>query len=348
LTGGLEVLAIRGLPEIRPGDDLAALIVAAAHDCGIGLRDGDVVAVSSKAVAKAEDRYAPGEDADQRASAIASQTVRVVAQRLTPRGAARIVESASGPVLAAAGVDASNVPAGADGAARVLLLPADPDASARGLRTRLTGHTGVRRLAVVVTDTLGRPWRVGQTDAAVGAAGLVVAEDLSGHPDTQGRPMEVTLRALADEVAAAADLVKGKTDGAPVAVLRGLAALVIDGDGAGAAALLRPAGEDWFRHGHAEAARAAIGVGPETEGAPLRPVAGDDDVRRLERAVAVTAASGVADGLALTVDAAGRPAIAITSPDRASWVAAGALAQRLVVAAWAEELPLRLDDIRIS
>ena len=156
------------------------------------------------------------------------------------------METRQGLVLAAAGVDNSNTPPGT-----VALLPEDPDASARRLRKDLSGRLGIR-LAVIVTDTLGRPWRMGQTDAAIGAAGIVPARDHRGETDTFGNLLEVTLAAVADEIAAAADLVKGKTGGIPVAVVRGLGELVTTDDGPGATALIRPAGEDMFRFGSAE------------------------------------------------------------------------------------------------
>jgi len=347
----IELIAVPGLPEVQPGDDLAALVLQALQ-AGPGLADGDVLAVSSKMVAKAEGRFAAGATAQERDAAVTSQTERVVAQRRTPRGLARIVRSTSGPVLAAAGVDASNVPDGADGSARVLLLPADPDASARRLRAAVAAATG-RRIGVLLTDTLGRPWRVGQTDAAIGAAGVRVVDDLTGRPDAQGRVMEVTVRALADELAAAADLVKNKTDGVPLAVVRGLAPLVTPHDGPGAAALLRGAAEDWFRFGHAEAARAALGVLPEDAGVEPQPLLPQALAARVERAVTV-AVRAASPGAASTVPTVGGvplvtsapsddgSAVTVTvgpvPPTLSGWFAAGTLAQRLVVAAWAEDV----------
>jgi coenzyme F420-0:L-glutamate ligase/coenzyme F420-1:gamma-L-glutamate ligase len=178
----------------------------------------------------------------------------VVATREHPGGVTRIVENRLGIVAAAAGVDASNTPEGT-----VLLLPVDPDASARRLRTELGRRCGVN-VAVVITDTLGRPWRQGQTDAAIGLAGMAPLLDLRGGTDSAGRLLNATVTAVADEIAAAADLVKGKTSGCPVAVLRGLAQLVAAPAGgragpeeAGAAKLIRPAEQDMFRLGTAEA-----------------------------------------------------------------------------------------------
>jgi coenzyme F420-0:L-glutamate ligase / coenzyme F420-1:gamma-L-glutamate ligase len=230
----VSAIPVRGLPEVTPGADLAGLIGAAAPD----LRDGDILVVTSKIVSKAEGRLIQAD----REQAVDAEMVRLVARR----GPARIVETRHGLVMAAAGVDNSNTPPGT-----VALLPIDPDASARRLRKDLSAKLGVS-VGVVITDTLGRPWRIGQTDAAIGAAGLAPARDYRGQRDTFGNLLEVTLIAVADEIAAAADLVKGKTDGVPVAVVRGLAELVTDGDGPGAAALIRPASEDMFRFGSAE------------------------------------------------------------------------------------------------
>lgn len=230
----VSVTPVTGLPEITEGADLARLIEAAAP----GLADGDILVVTSKVISKAEGRLVKA-DRDQ---AIDSETVRLVARR----GPAKIVETRHGLVLAAAGVDNSNTPPGT-----VALLPIDPDASARRLRKDLHGRLDVR-IGIVITDTLGRPWRIGQTDAAIGAAGISPVRDYRGQPDTFGNLLEVTLTAVADEIAAAADLVKEKVSSVPAAVVHGLAELVTDGDGPGAAALIRPASEDMFRFGSAE------------------------------------------------------------------------------------------------
>ena len=191
------------MPEIHAGDDLPAIVVATVG----ALEAGDVVVVSSKVVSKAEGRQVVAEDREQ---AITDETVRVVAVReQAGGGVTRIVENRLGIVGAAAGVDASNVEPGT-----VLLLPVDPDASAARLRTALIAATGVA-VGVIVTDTLGRPWRHGQTDIAIGAAGIVLVDDLRGLPDASGRPMGVTVVAIADEIAALADLVKGKAENRP-------------------------------------------------------------------------------------------------------------------------------------
>ncbi|NLT55414.1 MAG: coenzyme F420-0:L-glutamate ligase, partial [Actinomycetales bacterium] len=216
-TARLEAYGVHGVGEVRPGDDLAALLVTALRTSAVPLRDGDVLVVSSKVVSKADGHVHPGGSRDE---AIAASTVRVVAERTTPAGTARIVVSRAGPVLAAAGVDASNVAPG-----QVLTLPPDPDGAARRLLAGVTALTG-HRIGVVISDTAGRPWRLGQVDIAVGAAGIDVTDDLRGAVDGYGNPLEVTVRALADEIAALADLVKGKLDGVPAAVVRGLDRLV--------------------------------------------------------------------------------------------------------------------------
>jgi coenzyme F420-0:L-glutamate ligase / coenzyme F420-1:gamma-L-glutamate ligase len=239
--GGVRCWAPDGIPEIHAGDDLASIVVDAVG----ALEPGDVVVVSSKVVSKAEGRQVVAEDREQ---AITDETVRVVAVREQAGGGlTRIVENRLGIVGAAAGVDASNVEPGT-----VLLLPIDPDASAARLRTALIAANGFS-VGVIVTDTLGRPWRRGQTDIAIGAAGVAVVDDLRGVPDSAGRPMGVTVVATADEIAAMADLVKGKAERRPVAVVRGLARYVLDEDGPGARSIVRVGDEDMFRQGSSEA-----------------------------------------------------------------------------------------------
>ncbi|MFI1150451.1 coenzyme F420-0:L-glutamate ligase [Streptomyces sp. NPDC020817] len=234
-----EVRALAGIPEVRPGDDLARLIAAA----GPALRDGDVLLVTSKIVSKAEGRIVR---AESREDAIDAETVRVVARR----GALRIVENRQGLVMAAAGVDASNTEPGT-----VLLLPEDPDASAAAIRAGLRELLGVD-VGVIVTDTFGRPWRSGLTDVAIGAAGVRVLDDLRGGTDDRGNPLSATIVATADELAAAGDLVKGKANGLPVAVVRGLGHVL--GEGSAAADLVRAPADDMFRLGTSEAVREAV------------------------------------------------------------------------------------------
>ncbi|MET2714331.1 coenzyme F420-0:L-glutamate ligase [Streptomyces harbinensis] len=242
----IHLWPLPGIPEVRPGDSLAALIAGAAGTGEVpALADGDILVVTSKIVSKAEGRIL---EADDREAAIDAETVRVIARR----GTTRIVESRHGFVMAAAGVDASNTPKGT-----VLLLPEDPDASAARLRRELRELLSVD-VGVVITDTFGRPWREGVTDVAIGASGVAVLDDLRGGTDTHGNPLGMTITALADELAAAGDLVKGKTAGLPVAVLRGLAHRTDPDTPQTARALLRDPSLDMFRLGTSEAIREAV------------------------------------------------------------------------------------------
>jgi coenzyme F420-0:L-glutamate ligase / coenzyme F420-1:gamma-L-glutamate ligase len=237
----VEIRPVPGLPELRPGDDLAGLLAAAAP----WLRDGDIVVVTSKAVSKVEGRLlaVPPDPVGRelaRQAAITAETVRVVASR----GRTRIAQTRHGIVLASAGVDASNVRRD-----ELALLPLDPDASAARLRAQLRGRLGIE-VAVVVSDTIGRPWRIGLTDIAIGVAGMAALVDLRGAVDRHGNELELTEVAVADEVAAAADLGKGKLASVPAAVVRGLS--TVD-DKRGARAMVRRAEEDLFSLGTAEA-----------------------------------------------------------------------------------------------
>jgi coenzyme F420-0:L-glutamate ligase len=255
---GLTILPVAGLADIRPGDDLAALIAAALEEVPGGLADGDVLVVTSKVVSKAEGRLvpAPGDPVARdafRRELIDAETVRLVAQI----GRTKIVENHLGIVAAAAGIDASNVHAD-----EIALLPVDPDASAARLVAAFAERG--RRIGVVITDTQGRAWRNGVTDVAIGAAGVAVLDDHRGGVDEFGNELVVTQVAAGDEMAAAADLVKGKLSGIPVAVLRGLDAPGLPGTSSppdasspsggqaligGGRALIRPAGTDLFRLG---------------------------------------------------------------------------------------------------
>ncbi len=239
--GELRIIPVPGLPEFRPGDDLAEHLAAQAP----WLADGDVLVVTSKIVAKVEGRIVtapqdPEERDAVRRELVRSEAVRVLAQK----GRTLITENKLGIVQAASGVDGSNVEQG-----ELVLLPSDPDASAAALRSALAQRLGVD-VAVVVTDTMGRAWRNGQTDAAIGAAGLRVLHDYAGAVDGQGNELQVTQVAVADELAAAADLAKGKLGGVPVAVVRGLDP---HDDGSRAADLLRGGEDDLFWLGTAEA-----------------------------------------------------------------------------------------------
>jgi coenzyme F420-0:L-glutamate ligase/coenzyme F420-1:gamma-L-glutamate ligase len=237
---GVSVLPVPGLPEFSPGDDLAAAVVAAAP----WLADDDVVVVTSKVVAKVEGRLVrigAGDDREAaRQRAIDGETVRTVARR----GPLRIVQTPQGWVVAAAGIDASNVASDT-----LVLLPEDGDASARRLRARLRELAGVD-VAVVVSDTFGRTWREGLTDVAVGAAGIRALDDHRGALDAHGNRLETTRIAVVDELASAADLVKGKLAGVPVAVVRGLLVQRPDDDAdEGTRPLVRLPADDLFRYG---------------------------------------------------------------------------------------------------
>ncbi len=229
----IQIIPVEGIPEVGEGDDLAALIAARCT-----LLDGDVVVVTQKIVSKSEGRVV-GIDADradeERAEWVARETVRVVAKR----GDIVIAQTRHGLVCANAGVDVSNVPAG-----RLSLLPLDPDGSARRIREGLLRLTGVHA-GVIVSDTFGRPWRIGQTNVAIGAAGIQPVRNHIGDKDTFGNVLASTEIAVADEIAGAAELVMGKAEGIPVAIVRGAA---VAGDGT-ARLLIRQPEDDLFPNG---------------------------------------------------------------------------------------------------
>ena len=247
----ISVTAPDGVPEVGPGDDLVDLLLPL-----VDLVDGDVVVVTSKVVSKSEGRLVPGHDRD---AAIADEQVRVVARR----GPTLIVRTTHGLTMAAAGVDNSNVAVGT-----LVLLPVDPDASAARLRHAIAERAGVD-VGIVVTDTAGRAWREGQTDIAIGAAGLLVLDDHAGRVDAHGNPLAVTAPAVADEIAGVAELATGKLGGRPFAVVRGLAHLVLPpgDDGPGARALVRAEDADLFGYGAREAVvRALVGRAEDAVG----------------------------------------------------------------------------------
>jgi coenzyme F420-0:L-glutamate ligase/coenzyme F420-1:gamma-L-glutamate ligase len=245
----VQVLPVEGLPEIRGGAPLGSLIAEA-----IEVANGDVVVLSQKVVSKAEGRVRrladvePGERAVELAASLDKDPaiVQLVLDEsrsiVRAEGGVLIAETRSGLICANAGIDASNV--AEDGT--VTLLPEDPDASARAIRTEIAAATG-RRPAVVISDSFGRPWRLGQCDVAIGAAGLRVLDDWRGRRDREGRELTATLVAIADQVAAAADLARDKAAGVPACIVRGIGHHVTAEDGPGAAALRRPEGEDLFR-----------------------------------------------------------------------------------------------------
>ena len=249
--GHIEAVALAGLPEIEPGADLAALIATAAP----ALLDGDVVVVAHKAISKAQGRVRrlediePGPQARELAVALDKDPRHVQAildeagELIRAERGVLIVRTRHGFVCANAGIDESNAPA--EGV--LVLLPEDPDGAARELRAALAERSGGRRLAVVITDSFGRAWRHGQLDTAIGVAGLLPLDDWRGRRDRRGRELHASVAALADAVAATADLARTKDSGEPVVIVRGLAAHVRDDDGPGAAAIVRSRDEDLFR-----------------------------------------------------------------------------------------------------
>jgi coenzyme F420-0:L-glutamate ligase/coenzyme F420-1:gamma-L-glutamate ligase len=286
---GLSVLAPDGVPEVRAGDDLAALLVATLSPA-----DGDVVLVTSKVVSKAEGQVLTGTD---RAAAVEAELAEPGARVVARRGPTTIVRNRLGLTMAAAGVDASNVEPGS-----VLLLPADPDGTASRLRRELAERTGAN-VAVVVTDTAGRAWRAGQTDIAIGAAGLVVLDDHGGRTDGYGNELVVTAPAVADELAGVAELAQGKLAGRPFALVRGRADLVLPAgeDGPGAAALVRGEGEDLFGYGAREAVLRAL-AGDPADLTPFGAPATAEEVATAVSLVLGRPAEPVPGGLAVPAD----------------------------------------------
>ena len=244
----VELLPVEGLPEIGEGDGLGDLIADL-----IVLEQGDVVVIAQKVVSKAEGRTAvlrdvqPGERALELAAQLDKDPALVElilreSRRIVRSERVLIVETHHGLICANAGIDSSNAGPGGD----VVLLPVDPDASARLIRAELATVSGAR-VAVVISDSFGRPWRVGQTEVAIGCAGLAPLDDWRGRDDRDDRELVATEIALVDQIAAAADLVRDKASGTPVVIARGLGERVTGEDGPGAGALLRDAAEDLFR-----------------------------------------------------------------------------------------------------
>lgn len=303
----LTVTAVEGIGEVRPGVDLADLVVEHAE-----VREGDVVVVTSKIVSKALG-LATTRDKDE---VIADGTDRVVAQR----GGTRIVRTHHGLTMAAAGVDASNLDAGS-----VLPLPPDPDGEARRIRAGVAERTGLR-IGVIISDTAGRAWRVGQTDLAIGCAGVLPFESFAGRTDTHGNPLAVTAPAVADEIAGAAELASGKLGGRPLVIVRGLSDhLLLDDDGPGAAALIRDEDGDLFGLGAREAVLAA--VAGTSRGFPSPDATLDELLEQLDTHVAVSV-----DGDLVSL-----------SPEPDQLLDAGRVAERLRILAAAHRLPLRIE-----
>ncbi|SCF34390.1 coenzyme F420-0:L-glutamate ligase / coenzyme F420-1:gamma-L-glutamate ligase [Micromonospora matsumotoense] len=324
----LEILPVPGIGDVTEGDDLAVLIGTAAP----WLRDGDVLVVTSKIVSKAEGRLVdvPADGPERLAArdeVLAAETARVVAVR----GQTRIVQTHHGFVMATAGIDASNVDK-----TRLVLLPVDPDASARSLRAALRDRYRID-VAVIISDTMGRPWRNGLTDVALGVAGMAAIRDHRGEVDPYGNELQLTQMAVVDELAGAGELIKGKCDQVPVAVVRGYLPATsppADGDldprpsdgnrrdgspairpvddGVGAAALVRESALDLFSLGTAEAMAAGLRAAATLADGPGEAPADPAAVDRAIAAVAEVVAPGttftritddeVRAGLAATVD----------------------------------------------
>jgi len=232
----LTIFPIEGVPEVRAGDVLAELLVAAAREQDTPFEPGDCVVVTQKVVSKAEGRVVPldASDSGARRELIESESVRV----LRRRDELIISETRHGFVCANAGIDLSNIPDG-----QAALLPVDPDRSARRIRDGIRAHAGVD-VGVIVSDTFGRAWRVGLTDVAIGVAGVESLRHFEGQLDPTGYELRVTMLATADELASAGELVMGKVDGVPVALVRGLGRALGPGS---ARELIRPAANDLFR-----------------------------------------------------------------------------------------------------
>lgn len=319
----LEILPMHGIGDVRPGDDLAALITEAAP----WLRDGDVLVVTSKIVSKSEGRVVdvptggPEREA-AREETLAAETARPVARR----GHTRVVQTHHGFVMASAGIDASNVDR-----SRLVLLPKDPDASARALRAALRERCGVD-VAIVISDTMGRPWRVGLVDVALGAAGIDPLRDYRGEVDPYGNELHITQMAIVDELAAAGELVKSKLDQVPVAVVRGLLPTPGAGDGPGAAVLVRDAEHDLFSLGTAEAR--ALGLrDAATLGDAESPVDGPTDrTGRAALELAVAERAAVDRALAVVHQAAAPASVFTVDGDSIACGVAGPAGPAVLVA----------------
>ncbi|GAA4515955.1 coenzyme F420-0:L-glutamate ligase [Brevibacterium yomogidense] len=288
----LTAFAVPGIGRVRPGTDLGREIGGAITASGLDLKDGDVLVVASKVVAKAEGSVATARTRADVEQLVDAHTHHTVARRRYGSGVTvSVVRTRSGTVQAAAGLDQSNTDADTD----VILHPRDPDASAAALLASLTERFQVR-LGIIVSDSTSRPWRVGVFDFALGCAGIDPLDSQRGLPDDSGRTQQITVRAVADSITQAADLVKGAARGRPVAIVRGVGEVLTRRDtataaGSGAAALTRPLEDDWFRTGHVEAAWNALGVDPADPA--LTPPSGDgaDDIlTRTTRALAVARA----------------------------------------------------------
>ncbi len=330
----LTITPVVGIPEVRAGDDLVEIISLALRAADLTLEDGDILVVASKVASKSLGLSVAAGD---RAAVVAQESEWVVAERTGDEAITRVVKAKAGPVMAAAGVDASNT----GGEDVLLVLPRDPDEVCRQLHAGLSQAFSMTRLGIILSDTAGRAWRAGQTDFALGAYGLRVTDDLRGSADADGRPLQVTSRAVADELASAADLVKGKAATIPVAHVRGMGDVVIEPvpQMPGGRDLVRTGRTDWFGLGSAESVRAALGVVPGSDLAERIgiPSTGEEAVStRTARAVA-TAIHDLPD---VGVDI-GTDRIVVSAEDP---VQRGIAVARTVVALWGEWLEGHIAD----
>lgn len=375
MAASVEVFPLLGIPEVRQGDDLGDILRAALGSVPHGLQPGDVLCVSAKVISKARGLTITPDEKDR---AITEASLRDVAHRDHRGTVTRIVHTRSGPIMAAAGIDASNSPDG------LLLLPTDPDAEASILRESLASACD-GEFGVILTDTSSRIWRMGVGDIALGASGVRVLEDLRGTRDAQGRTMGVTVRNIADEIAAASDLVKGKVRGVPASVVRGVA-WAVDPAAAGARTLNRVGSDDWFPYPSLESAWCALGIPLSEQPSPqMEPEAPEirrhravDIARREFPHLAVSAAKTPPARIPTPANTAtpgniptlgniptpgnaatpGNPpsaldpvTVTITLPEAfspADLVDAGRLAERIVVAYRAEQLSDELPPLTVS
>ncbi len=237
----IELIPIEGIPEVRPGDVLSTLIMAAA-DPEPGIRDGDVIVVTQKVVSKAENRLVPVDPdiEDDHKRYVLAESVRILRRRPTPRGELIISETSHGFICANAGIDLSNIEKGF-----AALLPIDSDYSARRIHDAIKGQMGIH-VGIIISDTFGRAWRKGLTDVAIGCAGVAGVVDLRGTEDAQGRELHVTEVCVADEIAGAAEMVMGKASGIAAAIVRGVNPLWLR-EGSVREEIVRSPNEDLFR-----------------------------------------------------------------------------------------------------
>lgn len=336
--------------DIEPGSDLAAILINALRRNRIDLKDGDILVIASKVVSKSEGRLRTVADRTEFEELVETSSTHLVAERSYGSGTTvQVVRTRAGTVQAAAGLDQSN-----SGGA-VVLHPHDSDHSADVLRGRVEDSFDVR-IGVVISDTSSRPWRIGVGDIALGLSGFSGLDDQRGRPDDDGRVQSVTVRAIADEIASAADLVKGSSRGLPMALVRGAGGYLDNGRG-GARVLSRELADDWFRYGHVEAVQRGLGVADLPGRAPAGDN-GDDILERVSRAIRVVRAGQSrapghgawrmrieGSGSRITLSPSDSPAMAQSGgpPLLEAMVGLGSLIERLHTALFAEDLSATTD-----